>query len=48
MDRTAITMCMENGLPIVVYDMGVPGNLLRVLSGEDVGTLVDTGPEEAD
>jgi uridylate kinase len=40
MDRTAITMCQENRLPIVVFDMDVPGNLLRVLRGEDIGTLV--------
>jgi len=40
MDRTAITMCQENALPIVVFDMGVPGNLARVLRGETVGTRV--------
>jgi uridylate kinase len=40
MDRTAITLCQENRLPIVVFDMDVPGNLLRVLKGEDIGTLV--------
>lgn len=40
MDRTAITMCQENRLPIVVFDMGVTGNLVRLLGGEDVGTLV--------
>jgi uridylate kinase len=40
MDRTAITMCIENRLPIVVFEMGVPGNLVRVLTGEPVGTTV--------
>ncbi len=40
MDRTAITMCQENALPIVVFDMGVAGNLARVLRGETVGTRV--------
>ena len=40
MDRTAITLCQENQLPIVVFDMGVAGNLVRLLKGEDVGTLV--------
>ena len=45
MDRTAITLCQENRLPIVVFDMGVPGNLLRLLQGEDLGTHV--GMEEA-
>ena len=45
MDRTAITMCIENGLPIVVFDMGVPGNLCGVLRGEDIGTIVGTDEE---
>jgi uridylate kinase len=40
MDRTAITMCQENDLPIVVFDMSVPGNLSRLLEGERVGTWV--------
>jgi uridylate kinase len=40
MDLTAITMCRENSLPIVVFDMGVTGNLARVLAGERLGTRV--------
>jgi uridylate kinase len=40
MDMTAFTLCMENQLPIIVFDMNKPGNLLRVVSGEPVGTLV--------
>jgi uridylate kinase len=40
MDMTAFTLCMENGLPIIVFDMNKPGNLHRVVSGEKVGTLV--------
>jgi uridylate kinase len=40
MDRTAITLCIENRLPIVVFDMGVPGNLARLVAGEDIGTTV--------
>jgi uridylate kinase len=40
MDQTAIALCRENGIPIVVFDSGVPGNLLRVAAGEKVGTLV--------
>ncbi len=41
MDPTSITFCMDNALPIVVFDALVPGNLRRVLEGEDrVGTLV--------
>jgi uridylate kinase len=41
MDMTAFTLCMENKLPIIVFDMNKPGNLLRVVSGENVGTLVN-------
>jgi uridylate kinase len=41
MDLTAITLCNENNLPIVVFDMNKKGNLGRLISGEDVGTLVN-------
>src|SRR5687767_2411020 len=41
MDMTAFTLCMENNLPIIVFDMNNPGNLHRVVSGEKVGTLVE-------
>lgn len=40
MDMTAFTLCMENHLPVVVFDMNTPGNLRRVVTGEKVGTLV--------
>lgn len=40
MDMTAITLCSENKLPIIVFNMNTPGNLLRVVKGENVGTLV--------
>ncbi len=40
MDMTAFTLCMENNLPIIVFDMNVPNNLKRVVTGEKVGTLV--------
>jgi uridylate kinase len=40
MDLTAITMCMENKMPIYVFDMDTPGNLRRVVNGEKIGTLV--------
>ncbi|MDD4922577.1 MAG: UMP kinase [Bacteroidales bacterium] len=40
MDLTATTMCKENNLPIVVFDMDTPGNLLKVLQGEKIGTYV--------
>lgn len=40
MDTTAITMCMENQIPIVVFNLRGKGNLMRAVSGEEVGTLV--------
>jgi uridylate kinase len=40
MDLTAFTLCRENGLPIVVFDMDTPGNLARVLKGDRIGTLI--------
>ncbi|MGN0205691.1 MAG: UMP kinase [Muribaculaceae bacterium] len=40
MDLTATTLCKENGLPIIVFDMDTPGNLKKVLNGEKIGTLV--------
>lgn len=40
MDMTAFTLCQENNLPIIVFDMNSPGNLLKVVTGKHVGTLV--------
>ncbi len=40
MDMTAFTLCQENSMPIIVFDMNKPGNLLKVATGEKVGTLV--------
>ncbi|MBR6759392.1 MAG: UMP kinase [Alistipes sp.] len=40
MDMTAFTLCKENGLDIIVFDMDTVGNLQRVLNGENIGTLV--------
>ncbi len=40
MDMTAFTLCMENKLPIIVFDMNKKGNLLRVARGEEAGTLI--------
>jgi uridylate kinase len=42
MDSTAITFCMDNELPIVVFDVSTPGNIRRALSGEAIGTLVSS------
>ncbi len=41
MDLTAFTLCKENNLPIIVFDMNAKGNLLRVVNGEAVGTIVE-------
>lgn len=41
MDLTAFTLCNENKLPIIVFDMNSPGNLKKVVAGEEVGTLVN-------
>jgi uridylate kinase len=40
MDMTAFTLCMENKLPIIVFDMNKAGNLVKIVKGESVGTLV--------
>ncbi len=40
MDLTAMTLCKENNLPIVVFDMDTPGNLSKLLGGDPIGTLV--------
>ncbi len=41
MDLTAFTLCKENDLPIIVFDMDTPGNLKKLLSGEKIGTIVN-------
>jgi len=41
MDMTAFTLCQENNIPIVVFDINEPSNLRRILTGERVGTLVE-------
>ena len=40
MDMTAFTLCHENHLPIIVFDMNKPGNLLKLINGDNIGTLV--------
>ena len=42
MDATAISLCMDNRLPIVVFNLGTPGNLRRAILGEPVGSMVTT------
>ena len=43
MDLTAFTLCRENNMPILVFDMNTPGNLLRVLNDPGIGTIVNNG-----
>jgi uridylate kinase len=43
MDLTAFTLCKENNMPILVFDMNTPGNLLKVLNDPAIGTVVDNG-----
>ena len=40
MDSTAATLCRDNGLPILVFDLGQPANIAKAVKGESVGTLV--------
>lgn len=40
MDSTAISLCMDNKIPIVVFNIDKPGNILRAALGEEIGTLV--------
>jgi len=40
MDSTSMALCMDNGLPVIVFDMGVAGNIRRVIWGEPIGTYV--------
>jgi uridylate kinase len=48
MDSTALSLCMDNGLPLRVFNMSVPGNILRVLRGEAVGTVVSCDADGGD
>jgi len=41
MDSTALALCMDNRLPIVVFDLGVPGNIERAVMGESIGTIIN-------
>ena len=40
MDATAVSLCKENKLPIVVFDLFKPGNIKRVILGENIGTVI--------
>jgi uridylate kinase len=43
MDSTAISMCMDNSLPIIVFNLRKPGNIKKAVTGETIGTLVEGG-----
>lgn len=40
MDATATTLCMDNNIPIIVFSIDVPGNILMAATGQDIGTIV--------
>jgi uridylate kinase len=40
MDMTAVSLCKDNDMPMIIFNMNKPGNILRVVSGERVGSLV--------
>lgn len=43
MDETAITLCKENLIPVIVFNLLQPGNITRAIKGEEIGTLIDEG-----
>jgi len=43
MDLTAVSLCQENNLPMIVFNMDVKDNLLKLVMGEEVGTLINNG-----
>ena len=44
LDAAAVSLCMENDLPIVVFDLNTPDNITRVARGDSVGTLISAQP----
>lgn len=47
MDASAIALCKDNALPIIVFDLLTKGNIYRVVTGEPIGTLVSAVPPTA-
>ena len=47
MDVTAISMCMENRLPIIVFNLRKDGNIVRAVRGESIGTMIDENEDKA-
>ena len=40
MDSTAVSLCMDNHIPIIVFNLGTPGNIKKVVMGKKIGTIV--------
>ena len=47
MDTTALSLCMEHKIPIIVFDLGQPGNITRAASAEEIGTIITADPSKA-
>ena len=45
MDLTAVSLCQENNLPMIVFNMDVPDNLYKLVKGENVGTVINNEPK---
>ena len=48
MDTSAVSLCRDNQMPILVFNLNKPGNILKAVMGEKVGTFVDSGGDSAD
>lgn len=46
MDTTAVTLCQENSIPVIVFNVFKPGNIAAALRGKQIGTIVDGVPDE--
>ena len=48
MDASAVAMCRDNRLPIQVFNMNVPGNIMRMAMGEPIGTIIHSSSQDRD
>jgi uridylate kinase len=48
MDLTAVSLCQENNLPMIVFNMDVPDNLFKLVKGENVGTVINNEIKETE
>ena len=46
MDTTAVSLCMENNLPIAVFNLYTKDNMKNIVLGKDIGTIIDSGGQE--